>query len=141
MTHVTLTPVNSAASVARDAEVGRTNQNGGKDEYPLAPTNHSTPSDSLSGAVAVDEGSNSSGIEEKLVFSGTDPDTIELAKSFWKSVTLQPPLESNLIATQIGQRLPKAPSVTSNKTSKRCCVLSLVDLDIQMADGIFCDMM
>ena len=51
--------------------------------------------------------------EERLVFSGTDRDTIEMAKSFWQSVTLQPPLESNLVAFNIKQRLPKAPQVQS----------------------------
>ena len=55
------------------------------------------------------EGDSKSG--ERLVFSGTDRDTIELAKSFWKSVTLQPPLESNLVSSNIKQRLPKAPQV------------------------------
>ncbi|XP_075240548.1 cilia- and flagella-associated protein HOATZ-like isoform X2 [Convolutriloba macropyga] len=144
---VTATPVNSAASVAReqqnqvttnDAAVYNQIRNGNGVNHSVGNENSSTsgggsslnvsggsPSDSdaLSGsAVAAaanveDDRSNDSEIEEKLLFSGTDPDTIELAKSFWKSVTLQPPLESSLISTHIQQRLPKAPKLNpaSNK--------------------------
>ena len=77
-------------------------------------------------------------IEEKLLFSGTDPDTIELAKSFWKSVTLQPPLESSLISTHIEQRLPKAPKLNPASNSKYIIAAGIFGLYLNMHFAHYC---
>ncbi|CAK8677934.1 cilia- and flagella-associated protein HOATZ-like [Clavelina lepadiformis] len=44
------------------------------------------------------------------IFQGSSPEDIEHAKSFWKSLTLHPPLESRLVSADIRQRLKVAPS-------------------------------
>ena len=46
---------------------------------------------------------------EITVFQGSPPEDVEHAKSFWKSLTLQPPLESRLVSAEIRQRLRVAP--------------------------------
>ena len=104
-----ITPTNSAASQRKE------DTNGHDNFYPSL-SNEVPSSDNLSGAD--DEKNSNDEVEEKLVFSGTDPDSIELAKSFWKSVTLQPPIESSLISNNINQRLPKAPSVKTVRISE-----------------------
>ncbi|XP_060643699.2 cilia- and flagella-associated protein HOATZ isoform X1 [Anolis sagrei] len=43
-------------------------------------------------------GSSESPVEESLVFAGSSEQDVVLAKTFWDSVTLQPPLESCLAA-------------------------------------------
>ena len=46
---------------------------------------------------------------EITIFQGSPPEDVEHAKSFWKSLTLQPPLESRLVSAEIRQRLRVAP--------------------------------
>lgn len=43
-------------------------------------------------------------------FSGSSPEDISYAKTFWQSVQLQPPMESRLVSSDIKQRLRVAPS-------------------------------
>jgi len=53
-----------------------------------------------------------------LVFSGSSEEDVEHAKCFWKSLTLQPPLESRLVSADIKQRLPVAkPSTAARKNN------------------------
>lgn len=47
-------------------------------------------------------------------FSGSSPDDIAYAKTFWQSVQLQPPMESRLVSSDIKQRLRIAPSGTQS---------------------------
>lgn len=53
--------------------------------------------------------------QEVTVFSGSPPEDIEHAKSFWKSLTLQPPLESRLVSAEIRQRMRVAPPPSRSK--------------------------
>jgi len=46
---------------------------------------------------------------EITIFQGSPPEDVEHAKSFWMSLTLQPPLESRLVSAEIRQRLRVAP--------------------------------
>jgi len=55
---------------------------------------------------------------EITVFANSSLEDVEHAKSFWKSLTLQPPLESRLVSADIRQRLRTAPS-PSREASKR----------------------
>jgi len=43
-----------------------------------------------------------------IMFTGSSEQDISHAKSFWKSLNLQPPLESRLVSSDIKQRLPVA---------------------------------
>ncbi|XP_061188267.1 cilia- and flagella-associated protein HOATZ-like [Saccostrea echinata] len=45
-------------------------------------------------------------------FSGSSPEDMAYAKTFWQSVQLQPPMESRLVSSDIKQRLRVAPSGT-----------------------------
>ena len=54
-------------------------------------------------------------VPEVTVFHGSILEEVEHAKSFWKSLTLQPPLESRLVSAEIRQRLRVAPPPTRLK--------------------------
>lgn len=58
--------------------------------------------------------------ESFVVFDNSSPEDINHAKSFWKSLTLHPPLESRLVSASIKQRLPVAspPGKKSNSCTK-----------------------
>nr|CAB3226510.1 UPF0722 protein C11orf88 homolog [Phallusia mammillata]CAB3226511.1 UPF0722 protein C11orf88 homolog [Phallusia mammillata] len=56
------------------------------------------------------------------IFHGSNSDDIEHAKSFWRSLTLHPPLESRLVSADIRQRLRIAPApdkATGNKKTTK----------------------
>ena len=54
-----------------------------------------------------------------LIFSGSSEEDVEHAKCFWKSLTLQPPLESRLVSADIKQRLPVAKPSTGKKNTSQ----------------------
>ncbi|XP_059812981.1 cilia- and flagella-associated protein HOATZ isoform X1 [Hypanus sabinus] len=55
------------------------------------------------------------------VFAGSSQEEVANAKVFWSSVTLQPPLESRLVSSDIKQRLKVAPSAGIKSCKERCC--------------------
>lgn len=57
----------------------------------------------------------SSEVEDLLIFNGSPSEDISHAKSFWKSLTLQPPLESRLVSADIRQRLRVAAPIPQAK--------------------------
>ena len=56
---------------------------------------------------------------EITVFQGSPTEDVEHAKSFWKSLTLQPPLESRLVSAEIRQRLRVAPPPSRLQTRRK----------------------
>lgn len=56
-------------------------------------------------ALATDSMKTTEDKEEIVIFDGSSTEEINHAKSFWKSLTLQPPLESRLVSADIRQRL------------------------------------
>ena len=53
--------------------------------------------------------------QEAIIFTGSPVEDVEHAKSFWKSLTLQPPLESRLVSAEIRQRMRAAPPPSRHK--------------------------
>nr|XP_004227381.1 UPF0722 protein C11orf88 homolog [Ciona intestinalis] len=49
-----------------------------------------------------------SSVPHLMSFSGSSPEDVEHAKSFWRSLNLHPPLESRLVSADIRQRLKVA---------------------------------
>ena len=47
----------------------------------------------------------------EVTFSGSSGETIELAKSFWKSIEPPPAPKSTLFVSGLNHRLPTAPAV------------------------------
>ena len=58
-------------------------------------------------------------LSEITIFYGSSPEDVEHAKSFWKSLTLQPPLESRLVSAEIRQRLRVAPPPSRLKNRRQ----------------------
>ncbi|XP_072094292.1 cilia- and flagella-associated protein HOATZ isoform X4 [Mobula birostris] len=65
------------------------------------------------------------------VFAGSSQEEVANAKVFWSSVTLQPPLESRLVSSDIKQRLKVALSAGIKSCKERCCHCQLGQTDIK----------
>ena len=62
-----------------------------------------------------------SAVTEVTIFTGSSDDEVMHAKSFWRSLDLQPLLESRLVSSDIRQRLPVAKSSAVVKSETDNC--------------------